>query len=144
MRLFSATHDNLNISSLVPISNISVSSEKVLRYVSINIDIDRNNADDFARDNTNNFARNDTDDFARDDADDFTRDDANNFARDDADEFTRDDADNFARNNANDFARDDADDVIMLYSCMRIVICIFAMISPPFILLPSLCLIVIL
>ena len=87
LRLFSANHDNLNISSLVPISNISASSEKVLRHVSVDV-VDRGAADDFDR--------------------------------------------------------DDADDVIMLHGCMGIVICVFATISPPFILLPSPCLIVIL
>ena len=130
VRLFSANHDNPNISSLVPISNISASSEKVLWHVSV--DFDRG------------FDRDDSDDFDRDDSDDFDRDDSDDFDRDDSDNFDRDDSDNFDRGNSNDFDRNDSDDIIMLHGCMGIVICVFAMVSPPFILLLSPCLIVIL
>ena len=88
--------------------------------MSIDVDIDR--------DHTNGFARDDTNELARDDGDDFARDNAYDFAVEDVD----------------DFARDNADDIIMLHSCIRIVMCIFAIVSPPFILLLSPCLIVIL
>ena len=65
------------------------------------------------------------------------------FDRDGVDDFDTDDIDDFDRDNIDDFDRDNVDDLIML-GCMRIVICVFAMVSPPFILLLSPCLIVIL